>query len=229
MEELLKIPYLTVIFRNELNHREVPLFRGAVLSKVPPECILFHNHIDNGFRYSYPLIQYKVIKGKAAIVCIGEGTEEIASLFRSQDFQFKIGERDETFEVDSITANLCILQVWDDRFKYKISGYLPLNSANYAKFNELDGMIEKVQMLEGLLTANLLSMLKGLGKHVEKNIECRITNLFASRTYLYKGVKMQGFDLDFTSNVLIPSYFSLGKGASLGFGVVKQVKLTNNK
>lgn len=223
MNEILKQPYMIVTFRNELSHRDLPLFRGAVLSKVSADSVLFHNHLGNGFRYSYPLIQYKIIRGCAAIVCIGEGTMDIARLFQSRVFDFRIGDRDEHFEIESVYGNVCVLQVWNDLFKYKISGWLPFNSENFSRYMNLDSMVEKTQMLEGILAANILSMLKGLGKYVDSEVKCMISDIRSSRIYHYKNVKMQGFDVVFLSNVFIPDFFGLGKGTSLGFGVVRQI------
>ena len=60
---------LTIKFSNHISKEEIPLFRGAVISTLEQNNILFHNHNDdNSLRYSYPLIQYKRIGGCAAIV-----------------------------------------------------------------------------------------------------------------------------------------------------------------
>ena len=76
-----KIKILCVRFQNELRPDEIEMFRGAVLSKLQQSTsILFHNHLGNGYRYSYPLIQYKCLDKKAAIVCLEEGTEVIGEL-----------------------------------------------------------------------------------------------------------------------------------------------------
>jgi CRISPR/Cas system endoribonuclease Cas6 (RAMP superfamily) len=42
----------------------------------------------------------------------------------------------------------------------------------------------------------------------------------------FKGKEMPGFSLDFNSNVILPPYIGLGKGSSIGFGVVKAIKTT---
>lgn len=69
---------LVVQFTNELKQTNIPYFRGAVIAALGEQAdVLFHNHTENGFRYAYPLIQYKRVKGKAAIVCIKDGTEQI--------------------------------------------------------------------------------------------------------------------------------------------------------
>jgi hypothetical protein len=39
----------------------------------------------------------------------------------------------------------------------------------------------------------------------------------------FKGKEMPGFSLDFNSNVILPPYIGLGKGSSIGFGVVKKI------
>ena len=56
-----KIPILVVRFKNELNFKEIPLFRGAVIDKTSKSNnLLFHNHQGNDvLRYRYPFIQYK--------------------------------------------------------------------------------------------------------------------------------------------------------------------------
>ena len=89
MDNLVKIPYLIVRFENELAPYEVPAFRGAILAQVPKKLVLFHNHTDDGFRYHYPLIQYKRIKGRAAIVCVGEGTNEIEHFFLNEQLDME--------------------------------------------------------------------------------------------------------------------------------------------
>ena len=68
-----KIKTLTIQFDTPLRRSEIPLFRGAIIAAIPSSNILFHNHDGTSLRYSYPLIQYKRIGGRAAITCIGKG------------------------------------------------------------------------------------------------------------------------------------------------------------
>ena len=216
-----KIKILVVRFNNELAHWKIPLFRGAVVDAVGAEnSVLFHNHTDEGMRYAYPLIQYKRIAGKAAIVCVGEGTEEIGKLFASCNFNVKIGEEDTVLEVENMHAHQVLVQVWDTMFAYRIRKWLPLNQENYAKFMQMDSLADKYAMLENLLTGNILSMAKGLGIHFEKQVECKIVAMEEPRLITYKGVKMMAFDAEFKSNVSLPDYIGLGKGVSLGMGTV---------
>ena len=224
MPDITKIPYLTILFGNRIKPYEIPAFRGAVISKVPKELVLFHNHLGEGFRFSYPLIQYKTIRDKAAIICIGEGTQEISRFFENADLTLRLGETDAVFSVENVWAGQWILQTWQDTFLYSVRNWLPLNKTNYEKYGAAEGVMDRIRILESVLTGNLLAMGKGLSHHFEKPVECTITDLSTMRQFTFKGVRLQGLDITFKTNVYLPDFIGLGKGASMGFGVVKQLK-----
>ena len=220
---------LKIQFSNEIQRHEIPLFRGAVIHSVGASgSLLFHNHEGDGLRYAYPLIQYKRIHGKAAIVCVGEGTEEIGKFFSANELVVQIGNRTVRLEIDSIKADRCLVQVWDSQFAYHLRKWLPLNQENYAKYMATESLAEKYAMLEKLLTGNILSMAKGLGIRFEKQVECMITAMDEPRLITFKGVKMMAFDAEFKTNVSLPDYVGLGKGVSLGYGTVKCLDNNDN-
>lgn len=222
-----KIPYLRVIFDNMISIDEIPLFRGAIINKVSQELSLFHNHNGEGFYYRYPLIQYKRIGGKAAIFCVGQGTESIANFFSQPDFSVRMGERDDVLSVESIIANQWLLQVWDGEFRYSIRKWLPFNKKNYDLYQMEDSLIKRTQQLEKILKGNILSMSSGLNHYIEKQIEAKIVNYDDSHVYSFKGIGMQGIDAVFTTNVYMPDYIGVGKGVSLGFGMIKTITANN--
>ncbi len=212
---------LVIQFSNDILQWEVPLFRGSVIDAMENTNILFHNHLDDDtFRYRYPLIQYKRIGGKAAIVCVGEGTEVIGEFFNNANFNMQIGERTLLMEVERMDAKRTLVQVWDTEFRYTLRKWLPLSSDNYRTYQSLEGIVEQCAFLQNILIGNILSFCKGVGITIEQEIKCVITQIMETRTYTYKGVKMQGFDVEFKSNISLPDYIGLGKGVSLGFGMV---------
>lgn len=229
MENINRIPVLVIRFGNPISVNELQYFRGAIISKVPAEYTLFHNHIDDGFRYRYPLIQYKRIGGNAAIVCIGEGTDAIGQFFANADFDLQIGNRNATFKVDKVEPSRVLIQPWEQSFKYTCRKWLPLNKENYEQYKNLDGVAERALFLQKILVGNILSMCTGLGIHIEKNIDCSVTNISETSIYRYKGVLMTGFDVEFKTNISLPDYIGLGKGVSLGYGMIKQQKINSNK
>lgn len=215
---------MLVRFQNELASYEVPAFRGAVIHKVPASLTLFHNHIEDKFRYRYPLIQYKRINGKAAIVCVGEGTEDIGNFFANQNLEMEISGRKEHFEIDSITANRWLLQLWESDFTYTLRKWLPFNTSNYAAYRQLEGITERAELIEHILTGNMLSMCTGLNTHLESHISCKLLQIKEQKVYDFKGIKMLGLDISFKTNLFMPDYIGLGKGASLGFGMIEQIE-----
>ena len=75
-------------------------------------------------------------------------------------------------------------------------------------------------MLERLLIGNILSFAKGIGVYFDEEIKVSIVDIEKAEQYLFKNVKMLGFDVVFRTNVLLPRYVGVGKGVSLGFGMI---------
>lgn len=220
---------LTVITDTEIKQKEVPLFRGAVLKSLGEKAdLLFHNHTgENTFRYSYPLIQYKRIHGKAAIVCVEEGADVIGQFFLESSNSFNMGERRVSCHMEKVMPSKILVQTWKLAFNYHVNCWLPLNSANYQTYISTESIVERMVLLEKILKGNLLAMLKGLNIHLDDQLEANITNISEPYAIENKGVRLMAFNLDFSSNLSIPNNIGIGKNASLGYGTVHQVKIEN--
>lgn len=218
-----KIKVLTVIFDNEFKSFEIPALRGAIVEKVGKENILFHNHLKNGFLYKYPLIQYKSISGRPAIMCIEYGVDEIHKYFEQKDWSVFIGEKHLTMKIDKLNLNQFTMQVWDKMFQYRIRNWIALNQSNVEKYNNLESLKEKISFLEKTLTANIISFAKGIQWDVDKQIKLNIKGMEEPRPVSLKGKKLLGFNLEFSTNVFLPNYIGLGKSVSKGYGVVRNI------
>ena len=226
-----KINTFIIRFGNEIKFSHIPYFRSGILSAMDYDAnVLFHNHkSDTEFRYSYPLIQYKRINRKAAIVCLGEGALAVGEFFLKQNLNIRVGEEVMELKIESLKPVSYIVQPWDAMFTYRLRKWLPLNSDNYAKYIALEGVVEKTAFLEKILVGNILSMAKGLGIDVEKEIQCKILSVDTPRLMFAKGVKLMSFDVEFKSNMSIPDYAGLGKHSSLGFGIVTKKNYKNEE
>lgn len=212
-------------FSLPLKPYELPCFRGAIIKALNEKLLLFHNHLeDGGFRYAYPLIQYKILGGKAAMVCLGEGVEQIGELFASEPSRLLIGSREVEFQAERISSRRITMQVFDTVFEYKIRRWQPLNSRNYSQFRQLQSLTEQIEMLEHILTGNILAMAKGLGIRFEERVECKITKLSDSYLTPYKDTRVECRDVAFKTNVSLPFYVGLGKHASMNGGVVYPIR-----
>lgn len=231
MENGKHIRVLTINLGFDISSREVPLLRGAVIACIEGNAdILYHNHKgDTTYRYSYPLIQYKRHGGKAAIVCIEEGADKIGQFLTTQQKEIKLGNRTVRLEMDSVHPQKILMQTWQDMFDYRLQHWIPLNSENYRRYQELEGLAERIALLENILKGNLLSMCKGLGIFLSEQLKVTITHLSNPRFVWVKGVRVMSFDVDFRSNLSIPNEVGIGKNASLGYGVIyrNRVKATN--
>jgi len=214
----------------EIKQREVSLFRGAVLKSLGDKAnLLYHNHVDdNKFRYSYPLIQYKCLNGKASIVCLEEGVDLIGQFLTETNGMLTIGEREVACNTNKIQPARLLIQTWESPFYYHITRWLPLNAKNYQLYQATEGVVERVSLLEKILKANLLSMLKGIEIHLEQELLVKITQISEPYVVYNKGIGMTAFNADFCSNLTIPNNIGIGKNASIGFGIVHQERKNNN-
>jgi len=219
-----QVKTICIQFANPIQRKELPAFRGAIISSLDHDNILYHNHDGDRFRYAYPLIQYKRLHKKAAILCIGEGTEAIADFFTSAHFDICLNGKAETLRIEDIQARQTLVQCWQDPINYTLRGWLPLNEENYALYMATEALTGKVSMLENILVGNILSALKGLGIIIEDRITCSIQEMSEPRLITFKGIKLMMIDVSFSSNISLPDFIGLGKHASIGFGTVKRIK-----
>lgn len=216
-----KIRILTIKFNNFIKREELPFFRGAIIKSIDPEnSILFHNHDGNKLLYKYPLVQYKRINQKAAIVCIEEGTDAIGHFFNNKSMICNIGNREVCLELDIIKADQVTIQIWETLFTYRIRKWIPFNKDNYNDFLKLEGITEKSNFLEKILIGNILTFAKGINYTVEKEIIVKIIQIDEPKSIIYKDIKLMSFDLIFKTNISLPNYIGLGKGVSLNNGVI---------
>lgn len=219
-----KLPTIVIQFDNEIDTKAIPFFRGAVIASLDEKDVLFHNHDDDKLRYSYPLIQYKRIHKKAAVIGVGKGIEVISQMLSTRDFNYLIGNEKVEMRIEAVNAydnDILLSDVAD--YSYRIHSWLPLNSDNYKQYQKSEGIVERVQILERVLVGNILSFLKGVGIHLEEQLVLQITNITGQRPYIYKKVKMMAFDIEFKTNISLPQHIGIGKNASVGCGVVTRI------
>lgn len=220
------IRVLTIIYNTDISYKEIPLFRGAVLNSMGNEAnLLYHNHTGKTtFRYSYPLIQYKRLGGKASIVCIEEGADVIGQFLSEGMRSFILGDRIVESNIRKLVPAKLAVQLWKTSFSYNLKRWLPLNEKNYHLYQRAEDDMEKKTILENVLRGNLLSMLKGLNIFLEEELKVKIVSLDKPFIIYNKGIALMSFDITFESNLSIPNNIGIGKNASIGFGVVHQVK-----
>lgn len=222
----MKIRRLTIQFDYKIQNREIAAFRGAIASKVGKDNSWFHQHLeDEKLAYRYPLIQYKSIRKQASVLCLGTAVDEIHKLFNKEDWIIHLKGKKVDLEIDNLDLGNVTLNVWDKSFPYALTNWLALNERNYQRFMAMENEIDQIEMLERILIGNILAFAKGVGWKVEKEIKLRIHKIVNKKSLKYKNTQLLAFDVDFSTNVFLPNYIGLGKGASHGYGMV----FTKNK
>lgn len=224
MGKFKQIRLLQVIFDLKINFSEIPFFRGAIIKTTRGENNLFHNHSPEGNIYRYPKIQYKLINGNASLLCVEEGIEGIQDFFSRTDWKLQIEKQNKEIKVENIKVHQHRVAVWENWFDYRITNWLPLNQDNYIKFKVLEDLTERISFLEKIMQSNILSFLQGIDLYVDEKIEVKIKSIRGERLMNYKDQQMQAFTLEFRTNVSLPNFIGLGKGSSVGFGVIKELK-----
>lgn len=219
-----KTRYLHIIFSEPIQAYDIPRFRAAVIEKSQRESDLFHNHLDHDkFIYRYPLIQYKVTDKKASLVCLNEATEDIHYLLKQRSFDFRIGHENLKYEIDDVRLKYERIQTWDQDFRYNIHNWMALNQDNYREYQNLGSLIERMQFLEQLLEKHIRIFMEAMGASEELPLQVKLQEIKGEKHIEYKGVFHLTFSMNFTCNLSIPNYVGLGKGVSVGFGIVKNI------
>jgi hypothetical protein len=219
-----KLRLLHVVFDTTIEAHEIAAFRGAIVEKVGRENIIFHNHLSNTeFVNNYPLIQYKRVGRKPSVFCLEQGVDEMYRFFVNKEWNMMMAGRELNMKVSSLNLKDYTLRLTPDIMKFRISNWLALNSENYAEFDKLSALSEKIEKLETILTGNILSFAKGINWTIDQQILLKLSLLSAPKVLKYKGVGLTGFDAEFSVNMFLPNYLGLGKGVSHGFGTIKQI------
>ena len=212
-------------FEEKLDTVELRCFRGAIIDMVGLEETAFHNHTENGYKYGYPSIQYKVMNGHVCIVGIGESAFSVMQLVGKFPCEIKIGKKLMAFHVKDSRLTPYEPMVENAPKLYRLSQYIALTDDNFKKYHSMLALTDKITLVEQIITGNILSFLKGIGYFAAERIEVAITHFSELREKSYKHVKFDVFDVQFVSNIELPEAIGLGKSVSVGFGILTRLEL----
>ena len=187
--------------------------------------IEFHNHLDQiTFNYKSPSIQYRVIDGNLSILGINEGGD---ILLKSIDEikldeikldEIKLDGIDNKIEEKEIKITFPELEIKDERYDYKFESFwIALNEENYKKYQKGEFS------LDNQLRNNILEFFKLSGVQATKRIIA--VGEFEENKIIEKDTVILGFTGTFKTNVNLPDLIALGKRKSVGFGIIKRIKV----
>ncbi len=211
------IRYLKIEFDQSLQAYELPYFRAAVIEKTKRKADTFHNHDgQEGYRYRYPLIQYKIKDRRPCMVCLEQGTDDVHLLLGARDFSFLIGDRPCTMSIRDLQLSYVELSL-KRSIQYTTRHYLALNQENYTTYKQLTRLVDMLAIHLGIFAEEVAGISK-------REIRCSILEIIGEKFIKYKNIYHQAVSLRFETNLTLPPYIGIGKGVSLGFGSVIKSK-----
>ncbi|HMQ46023.1 MAG TPA: CRISPR-associated endonuclease Cas6 [Saprospiraceae bacterium] len=226
-----EIRIFSVLFKEPIARAEMEYFRAAIVAKVGDrqDRHLFHNHnnlpdgTDGGYHYRYPLVQYQMERGKPKLVFINEAINEAKFFFANESWDLQLGNRCYTSEIAELKTQQFHMDKTEHFQHYRLNNWLALNEANHQKYQRMESFQERLLLLENILVSHILAMAKGLGYYFTQRFEARITDVLQQRVQPFHETEMNSFTIEFKANVKLPN-LSMGKGSSLGFGTIRQLK-----
>ncbi len=180
----------------------------------------FHNHLDQiTFNYKSPNIQYRVIDGNLSILGINEGGDILLkSIEEIKLDEIKLDGIDNKIEEKEIKITFPELEIKDERYDYKFESFwIALNEENYKKYQKGEFS------LDNQLRNNILEFFKLSGVQATKRIIA--VGEFEENKIVEKDTVILGFTGTFKTNVNLPDLIALGKRKSVGFGIIKRIKV----
>lgn len=236
----------TIIFEGiPLKFAEIDYLRKAicsVISKLRTSLLqfyvapdLFHNHdeISNKNINRYPLIQYKVINGKAAITGINQGAYAIKVLLQllliPQNKPFNaihINGRDATLvNSTNLRSQKHSFSLLDEPKEYRIENWLPLEDDRYSVWKDSLDMNERLAVLNECLPRQIALLLQGAGYDDELRYRAVLSGIDKTGWLKEFKVNKLAFDCTFSCNLDLPTEVGIGQVPSIGFGrILKIVK-----
>ena len=180
----------------------------------------FHNHLDQiTFNYKSPNIQYRVIDGNLSILGINEGGDILLkSIEEIKLDEIILDGIDNKIKEKEIKITFPELEIKDERYDYKFESFwIALNEENYKKYQKGEFS------LDNQLRNNILEFFKLSGVQATKRIIA--VGEFEENKIVEKDTVILGFTGTFKTNVNLPDLIALGKRKSVGFGIIKRIKV----
>ncbi len=200
-----------------LSPRDAHKLRGYIGDRFA-EHNLLHNHLPGGgFRYAYPLVQYKILDGRPALLGVNQGGQALQSIFLRLD-ELRLADRVFPLSEKKIQVRRVPFGASAQRWRYRFyTPWLAINQKNHLRFRDADGGGRRL-LLQRVLAGNLLSFAKALDCFVTERLQPALTVRPAS--VRFKDQTMIAFLGVFEVNFLFPPWLGLGKSCSRGFGAV---------
>lgn len=223
-QKLVKV--LSITFNHSIYSRQLPQWRGAFVEMAGLEDDFFHNHEGEGkYHYRYPLIQYRMWRGKASVTAFNEGVAAIQQALSDNTWEVNWEGKPVPLSIEDMRMHEHYLRMLANPKQYQLFKWLALNQENYERWRQCKNLAERVTLLENILTGQILGFCDAMGWRLPERLEVNLQYLSFMQKVKFHGNPMLAFNATYDANVLLPSGLALGKAVSHGFGWQMPVKV----
>ncbi|MCB0526213.1 MAG: hypothetical protein KDC86_16970 [Saprospiraceae bacterium] len=222
------LPYACLKVPHGLSNRELGEFRRFVNRFIGGKNDLFHNHRSiTSYHYRYPLVQYKVLDGKAALIGVGaNGVEALQQLEATEAFSENcrhfFGESPAA--VNAQTLQLLIHE--NTCHEYRLCNYMALNERNFQQWQKSLSLVQRAALLESCITGHILKFASAIQWQLPpKSLQVELLDYRFKQGSRFDNTFLL-FDIRFRSNIILPDAIGLGKAVSHGHGLIERCKNT---
>lgn len=253
MDNTTKFKTLLARFDLRMKPHQLPQLRGAVALDAGWENDLFHNHapsvvklqeaetsqasgasevltaspttLQDQYLHRYPRIHYRIQGGKATLWGVNEGAQALRNWLLTHSGELMIGDQKVSLMIDHLQERQYELKLSDKLHTYRLLDYLALNQENYQTWQQAEGIIERMQILEGALTGHLLGFCSAMGYRVPKRgLQVKLLDVRDHRPVRLHGTQHMAFAVIYKSNLVLPPDIAIGRGIAHGYGVQRPTK-----
>ena len=199
--------------------RQLSQWRGAFIAMGGWENDLFHNHNgDEALFHRYPLVQYRVMDGKAGIFAIGEAVDALQAILTDNEWEIQWQGKPRGLRIEHLQMDTHHLRMLEQPKTYQGFDWLALNQKSYEKWRQCKNLAERAVLLENILANQIQCFLEVMGWPPPEPLEVNLQQINHMQQVKSFGNAMIAFNITYEANVFLPPFIGLGRSASLGFG-----------
>ena len=185
----------------------------------------------------YPRVQYRIRDGYAQIWSINEGRKAIEKLIKRKSLvQFTIHDVSYPLQVTETEKETFTLRSGDKMEDYLLFHYVPHEDGNDKEYHTQETMVDKIRLLERLITNGILKSLSSLEipQLVDYKPSLSIIDIISKDKAVYKTkdkntrkpiVKRPlSYFIKFKCSLILPEGFAIGHHKSLGYGAIYRIE-----
>ena len=213
----LRLLHLT--FNLSLYPRQLARWRGAFVEMAGRGNSLLHNHKEGEeYHYRYPLVHYRMWRGKAAVTAINEGVEAVQEALAANSWDINWEGEQKTLQVEGLNMKEHHLRMLPHPKTYRLYNWLALNQENYERWQREKSLVKRAALLENTLAGHLLGFCTAAGYRLPERLDVNLHEIQSMKKARLHGNPTIAFNVAYDANLLLPSGIALGRGVSTGFG-----------